>query len=170
MKEKFNRIFQSLPPEGIAIHGTNLARAKRIVDEGFDPYKTGNVRPTWYIHQPLVIDPNDYSVSLMYIHGEVALKHARKAVQNLAYHLPEESAESKIPAVVVFIPNKTINTDQVSIMADSSIIQPGNIIGVVGVFENPTPQERKLAYLRILRLLARKKIIDFGELQQPQKE
>ncbi len=181
MKEKFNRIFQSLPPEGIAIHGTNLARAKRIVDERFKPQhfvdSFSGRTIHYYVQVPTRIpmghwDRLEHMDYLRYVFTDTLRRYAQRAITMTKYEVRGDS-DSKIPAIVVFKPTDNSHGGQL-VQPSQSVykyyseepIPSENILGVLHV--RPDSNANKMI-LDTLKLLIDKKVIDFGELPRPQK-
>ena len=117
MKEKVIQFFQDLPDEGVALHGTNLARAKSIQENGFIPDSlVGLDSNIWYNVLPSSINPAlfwDIRQEINY-HVRECIKFADRAAKLDSYSY-RNLAESAIPAIVVFKPLAKFDRTSISL-------------------------------------------------------
>ncbi len=179
MKERVRQIFQSLPPEGVAIHGTNLARAKRIQQEGFQPQHLHPRMPvdeTHYFVQPPNFNPTyagEHIQDLRQRFRDALLKYAQRAITEPKYKVGDEM-DDNIPALVVFKPLQRFDMSLIANnVAPFSIhnkekrnIPPQNIYGIIPV---PIYMGSNELILDTFRLLEGKRVINSAKLPQLQK-
>ena len=170
MREQVRRIFASLPPEGIAVHGTTLANAKLMEDTGIylEFSKDGYIH---YVVQPPC--PNIDVDQFLFRVGErgaldVATTRAMIVTQSDRYY--DRGDNTTIPALTVFIPLRLqeknppfpyVQTNIKSIPAD-------RIIGTVEIKPFNTSRTRAEIYHKIAVLMKKRGIIGSVESQQPQ--
>lgn len=134
MREQLKQVFASLPPEGIAIHGTTQSRGEEISKTGFNQE----------INYFCVINPgsNDQPRLLLYATiTEIAfpISHALRAVRKPNYSYSNDYKD-KIPSLVVFTLPKNYQANEVGLYTDKPIPQEGIIgnISLVGFPSNAT--------------------------------
>lgn len=125
MKEGIRGVFSNLPPEGIALHGTNLSRGTRISEEGF-------LEGTYYIVQPPTQLPLGKVMEEVYEGIEEALKFAYRA-SNLRRYKLTGTENDRIPVLVVFKPLKNARGGYAHGDLETKKIPVENIIDVVEV-------------------------------------
>lgn len=182
MSERLAHILKSLPPEGIAIHGTNLANAKDIQNHGFS--RTNKVGKKCYAHyyfvQPPATEAKPDVPELMdnieYDAQTAIYTYAIKAKNKAVYHKPDNPEESNIPALVVFLPlrpARNLPDEHPSYSrqdSEDNNIPPENILGYISLdnLKRNKNETIKYALKGVYKLMRRKGIIDFGAPQQPQ--
>lgn len=178
MREQMQAIFQSLPPEGVAIHGTNLARAKKIRKEGFIPQNLHPGMPldrTFYTLQVPNLNPTratEHIDELKQAFRDAYTKYAIRAASRPLYKLSEDPA-SHIPAILVFRPPTQIDMNK-----HSNVTTP---FPTVASYDNPIPGENVYGIIPVpvytgpneliseaVRILVEKGVIDSVKPRQLQ--
>lgn len=177
MRERVRQIFKNLPPEGVAIHGTNLARAKLIAENGFDTAQMlrrdleGKI---FYIVQPPSIQMAPRTLlttargkSSVNIAVNLAVSHSHKAVNQPVYRFGQNGPDNETQALVVFRPVRVFdnldspenwhNTTEVTYESDP--IPKERIYGIVRVKKSSQKMDSEIMR-DILKLLSEKGIID----------
>lgn len=176
MRERLREIFAQLPPEGIAVHGTNMSRARNIQKEGFIPQNLHPGTPlnrTYYIVQPPNANPF-YALEHLdevksYLIKEASGKYAKRSITWNQYEY-SGTAEDKQPAIVVFKPLKVFdrNTHDFQLFpfprihSEDRHIPPNHIYGAIDI-SNIANERGLLA--AIYQLLTQKGIIHISKPQ-----
>lgn len=125
MREQVRQIFASFPPEGIAMHGTNLSRAQAIKDSGF----IQDSDPVFFLVQPPShANPHNLINRLMWGLNDVS-KHSLKTTTLRRYKFSNDERD-KIPAIVLFRPPPSDHrSEYVYENCTYEPIPAGNIVG-----------------------------------------
>ncbi len=164
MRERVVNFFQNLPPEGIAIHGTNKSRAKIIQQEGFNPQKEKSLldtKPlTWYLVQPPNINQLYWKIILDDIKRRTlnAQSHAIKAAQKPIYWTGQNPEDDKTPSIVVFRPLRKFDRSSIAfnqapfpiIMSEEKPIPQNHILGFFDVDRKLNPVEMTRGIINVL--------------------
>lgn len=179
MREQLRRVLTSLPPEGIAVHGTNLARAERIQQEGFIPQDLcvgTNLHKTYYIVQPPNLNP---SYSLLHLQEMKAMlndayrTYASRASRAPLYELTH-GPDDKIPTLVVFRPlarsfDASLHAHMLYpfpfVASDTKPIPAKNVYGIIPV---PERKSAKKLISEAVRILLEKGVIN--SVKPPQRQ
>jgi len=149
MRERVVNFFQNLPDEGVALHGTNLARAKSIQENGFIPDSLfGLDSIIWFNVQPPSINPALFWDIRHEINSHVqeSIKIADRAA-TLDIYSYRNLVESAAPAIVVFKPLEKFDRTSISLkitpypMTRREIrpIPKENIFGIINLGHCGTP-------------------------------
>ncbi len=143
MRERIRTTLQKIDNRGIAAHGTNLSRAKKINTEGFDPNCSKELAFTYYgLQPPQDLDPK---IALKYLNGKTfnnvlgqVLRRAQKAAATPEYHIGSKG--DTIPSIVFFHPLRPLDKNSPGILYPGPIvtyeinpIPPVNIIGTLPI-------------------------------------
>ncbi|MDO8269528.1 MAG: hypothetical protein Q7T54_02555 [Candidatus Levybacteria bacterium] len=148
MKERVTQFFQDLPDEGIALQGTNLARAKSIQENGLIPNSlVGLDSNIWYNVQPPSMNPTLFWDIMREINSHVreCIKFADRAAKLDSYSYGNLS-ESSIPAIIVFKPLEKFDRTSMALKSapypmtrrETKPIPKENVFGVINLGRNNT--------------------------------
>ncbi len=140
MREQVVNFFQSLPDEGIAVHGTNLARAKSIKETGLLPDSlVGLDSDVWYNVQPPNLNRTLYHDIRREINSLVVEAVQRAYAATNPNYSFGGSPESRTPALVVFKPNEKFARSSLAVKLtpypmtskSSAPIPSENVLGIL---------------------------------------
>lgn len=170
MRERVREIFSQLPPEGIALHGTNLARAKCIEQEGFVAEK-GPVTDADDGHFYFAVHPTDiptYNLrqflrAIRSVYLKYGTSYAFDATHR-TYAFKDYPVESKAPALVVFKPiTERLPRNLSFARKEPNDIPADHIIGVIPL--EVEGNSTKKTFRSILQLLEEKQVMHFSKSQ-----
>lgn len=168
MRERVREIFSQLPPEGIAIHGTNLARAKCIKQEGFVA-KKGPVSDDGHFYfavHPTDIPTNNlrqFLRAIRFVYLRYGTSYAFDATHT-TYALKDYPVESRTPALIVFKPIIERPPRNLSfVRKEPKDIPADHIIGVIPL--ELEGNNTKKTFRSILQLLEEKQVMHFSKPQ-----
>ncbi|MBP7832191.1 MAG: hypothetical protein KA035_00250 [Candidatus Levybacteria bacterium] len=178
MRERVIEIFRSLPPEGIGIHGTNLARAKIMEAEGLKPQKLHPDLPlddVYYYVQPPNFNPTytrEHFEQLKEGFLQAYRKYAQRASTWSSYKV-DSSPDSSTPALVIFKPNKVFDQNTLSfthlpftyIDSDLKPIPALSIYGIIPIHKPTFPSKLVMSTFELLR---NQGVINSARLPLPQ--
>lgn len=164
MRERVAEIFRSLPPEGIGIHGTNLARAKIMETEGLRPQKLHPGLPlesVYYYVQPPNFNPTytqEHFEQLKEGLFQAYIKYAQRASKWAGYKI-DNSPDNNIPALAIFKPNKTFDQSTLSfkhlpfayIDSDLKPIPASSVYGIIPIYKPTVPSRLVMSAFELLK-------------------
>ncbi len=182
MRERVAHVLQSLPPEGVAIHGTNLALAKRIANGGMSRNQRDNSLEYsdahYYFIQPRLTgdNPQECLKQLNYALSDAIFIYAHKAIRKNAYLDLKNIEESRVPALVILKPGdcqvQPLYPNFCAPVRQHDNIPPRDIYGYVTlpiITDNTKERDvKRFALQQTIKLLEEKGVINSGGLQLPQ--
>lgn len=164
MSERVREIFAQLPSEGIAIHGTNLARAKKIQELGFvSEFKPfGRDGHYYFAVHPEDIPEHKLSGFLKAVKStyiRYAVDYSMGKTHDPMYKLENDPQGSTVPSLVIFKPLERQPPKNMNwVRHESQDIPAENIIGIIEL--NSTDKKKvRSAYRKIVALLEERRII-----------